>query len=266
MLELCFNESVGGLLACWGHEKEKILCLGDDLSIGPVAGGPESEERRAQFTRILGSDPWSELPAGDWIVEAWQAYGRTWERLRTLPDQTEVRVWLDQTPGSQCGFLAAAGMLAACHARVTAALLPGWTSRPDGTAVQYFGWGEAGPDELPALLETCCREMPPVLLGGLAHRWRQLEEENAPLRAVINGRVHSVPADFYDNMLLSRLSEAGQTIRLAELIGRTLGECQPGIGDWWLARRAEALAGEGKFRLERDPERFYNSLVTKYQK
>ena len=262
MLELCFDESVGGLLVCWGHEKEKILCLGDDLSIGPVAGGPESEKRRVQFTRILGSDPWGELPAGDWIGEAWQSYSRTWERLRTLPEGTEVRVWLDQTPGSRCGFLASAGALAHSHARVTAALLPEWVAHPDGTTVTYSGWGEAGPEELPALLETCCREVPAVLLGGLAHRWMRLEEENAPLRAVVNGRLHSVPADFYDGMLLSRLPQAGRSIRLAELIGRTLGECQPGIGDWWLVRRAEILAGEGKFRLERDPVQFYNSLVT----
>ena len=117
-------------------------------------------------------------------------------------------------------------------------------------------------EELEALLEDCCREVPQVLLGGLSHRWRQLQKENAPLRAVINGRLHSVPEDFYDGMLLSRLPKAGQTIRLAELLGRTLGECQPGIGDWWLACRAEALAAEGRFRLERDPERFYNSQVT----
>ena len=42
MLELCFNEGVGGLLAYWQSGKQKILCLGDDLSIGPIAGGPVS--------------------------------------------------------------------------------------------------------------------------------------------------------------------------------------------------------------------------------
>ena len=108
MLELCFNEGVGGLLAYWQSGKQKILCLGDDLSIGPVAGGPDSQERREQLVRILGSDPWGELPAGEWIDEAWQRYCRTWERLRTLPEGTEVRVWLDRTPGSWCGFLASA--------------------------------------------------------------------------------------------------------------------------------------------------------------
>ena len=153
MQELCFNEGVGGLLAYWQSGKQKILCLGDDLSIGPIAGGPDSQERRKQLVRILGSDPWGELPAGEWIDEAWQRYCRTWERLRTLPEGTEVRVWLDRTPGSRCGFLASAEALAFRKARVTAALLPEWVARSDGTAVEYSGWGEAGPEELEALLE-----------------------------------------------------------------------------------------------------------------
>lgn len=63
-------------------------------------------------------------------------------------------------------------------------------------------------------------------------------------------------------MLLSRLPEAGQTIRWQNSSGGRWGSASPGIGDWWLACRAEALAAEGRFRLERDPGRFYNSQVT----
>ena len=57
MLELCFNEGVGGLLAYWQSGKQKILCLGDDLSIGPIAGGPDSQERREQLVRIYLAFP-----------------------------------------------------------------------------------------------------------------------------------------------------------------------------------------------------------------
>lgn len=39
MLELCFNEGVGGLLTYWQSGKQKILCLGDDLSIGRLPEG-----------------------------------------------------------------------------------------------------------------------------------------------------------------------------------------------------------------------------------
>ena len=260
MMELCFNQSVSGLLKYWGREGQEILCLGDDLSIGAIAGAADSDTRREQFLRF-GVDPWQELPP-EWIVEDWKTCCRVWERLRTLPEGEEVRVWLDHTPGTCCGFLAAAKSLAACHAQVTAALLPAWENRPDGTAVVYASWGEVAPEELDRLLEHGCREVPRAMLNALSHRWRQLQAENAPLRAVVNGQLHSVPVDFYDGMLLSRLPEAGQTLRLAELIGWTLAECRPGIGDWWLARRAEALAAQGKFRLDRDPDRFYNSQVS----
>lgn len=260
MMELCFNRSVSGLLKYWGREGQEILCLGDDLSIGAIAGAADSDTRREQFLRF-GVDPWQELPP-EWIVEDWKTCCRVWERLCTLSEGEEVRIWLDHTPGTCCGFLAAAESLAACHAQVTAALLPGWENRPDGTAVVYASWGEVAPEELDRLLEHGCREVPRAMLNALSHRWRQLQAENAPLRAVVNGQLHSVPVDFYDGMLLSRLPEAGQTLRLAELIGRTLAECRPGIGDWWLARRAEALAAQGKFRLDRDPDRFYNSQVS----
>ena len=54
MLELCFNEGVGGLLAYWQSGKQKILCLGDDLSIGPITGGPDSQVGADSRFRPLG--------------------------------------------------------------------------------------------------------------------------------------------------------------------------------------------------------------------
>ena len=69
MLELCFNEGVGGLLTYWQSGKQKILCLGDDLSIGPIAGGPDSQERRKQLVRVLGSDPWANCLPGSGLTK-----------------------------------------------------------------------------------------------------------------------------------------------------------------------------------------------------
>ena len=70
MMELCFNRSVSGLLKYWGREGQEILCLGDDLSIGAIAGAADSDTRREQFLRF-GVDPWQELPP-EWIVEDWK--------------------------------------------------------------------------------------------------------------------------------------------------------------------------------------------------
>lgn len=73
----------------------------------------------------------------------------------------------------------------------------------------YLGWGEVEPELFGRFLS---REepLPPVMLGAMAHRWEVLRQENAPLRAVVNGRVRSVGEDFYDEMIRRHLPE-GQT-------------------------------------------------------
>lgn len=38
--------------------------------------------------------------------------------------------------------------------------------------------------------------------------WKRLQEENAPLRAMVDGKVQSVPVDFYDEAILSGITEA----------------------------------------------------------
>ena len=102
--------------------------------------------------------------------------------------------------------------------------------------------------------------LPPVMLGAMAHRWEVLRQENAPLRAVVNGRVRSVGEDFYDEMIRRHLPE-GQT-KIANIIGEVLGREKPGIGDVWLAERIRQMLSTGELRMLReDRERFYRSVV-----
>lgn len=98
------------------------------------------------------------------------------------------------------------------------------------------------------------------MLGAMAHRWEVLRQENAPLRAVVNGRVRSVGEDFYDEMIRRHLPE-GQT-KIANIIGEVLGREKPGIGDVWLAERIRQMLSTGELRmLQEDRERFYRSVV-----
>ena len=123
----------------------------------------------------------------------------------------------------------------------------------------YLGWGEVEPELFGRFLS---REepLPPVMLGAMAHRWEVLRQENAPLRAVVNGRVRSVGEDFYDEMIRRHLPE-GQT-KIANIIGEVLGREKPGIGDVWLAERIRQMLSTGELRMLReDRERFYRSVV-----
>ena len=125
--------------------------------------------------------------------------------------------------------------------------------------VSYQGWGEVEPELFGQFLS---REepVPPVALGAMAHRWEALRQENAPLRAVVNGQVRSVGEDFYDEMIRRHLPE-GQT-KIANIIGEVLGREKPGIGDTWLADRIRWMLSAGELRMVReDRERFYRSVV-----
>lgn len=183
------------------------------------------------------------------------------ERLRACKAGEHIRVWVDQTPDCLCGLLFAAGLLARTEARVSAVFLPPWRAMPDGTVVRYTGWCEMAPEEFGGFLPLE-RPLEPNVLRMLAARWRTLREENAPLRAVVNGRVRSVGADFYDDMIRGALPEGRR--KVASLIGEVLGWERPGVGDSLLADRIRVLLERGEYRVVReDPEMFYGSVIEK---
>ena len=182
------------------------------------------------------------------------------ERLKACGPGDTVRIWADDhTPAGACGLLHAASLLKDTKADVRVVFLPPWRERPDGVVETYLGWGEVEPELFGRFLS---REepVPPVELGAMAHRWEVLRQENAPLRAVVNGAVRSVGEDFYDEMIRRHLPE-GQT-KIANIIGEVLGREKPGIGDTWLADRIRWMLSAGELRMVwEDRERFYRSVV-----
>ena len=76
-------------------------------------------------------------------------------------------------------------------------------------------------------------------------RWQELAQENAPLRAVINGSLVSVPADFYDHFIQRELKKQDGDFMEARLIANIIGICQLGIGDFLLHQRIEAFIQKG---------------------
>ncbi|MFR8000126.1 MAG: DUF3658 domain-containing protein, partial [Flavonifractor plautii] len=159
----------------------------------------------------------------------------------------EVRIWADDTPDGACGLRHAAALLAGLDARVTLVSLPRWWERPDGAVVRWErGWGEVHPEEFGLHLGGA-EELTRPVLRMLALEWERLREENAPLRAVVNGRVMGVSEDFYDPVLRRCLTEKPQ--KVANVLGQALVQLS-GVGDWLLARRLRAMAEAGTVRVD----------------
>lgn len=299
MLELCFSQSARGGLRCAQHcggGGRKVI----GVIVGRDDGRPatrkeirqaqkQAQQKREALDREaipLGGTPSDVLglslgldmedirePLGEarrellrrWYDgndeaadQDWQETLESADRLRACGTGDAVRIWVDHTPSSACGLLHAASILEKTGAAASVVPLPHW--REEGkTVVSYQGWGEVEPELFGHFLS---REepVPPLILGVMASRWRELQQENAPLRAVVNGRVRSVGADFYDGLIRKHIPE-GQT-KIANIIGDVLGREKPGIGDIWLAERIRWMLSTGELRMVReDPERFYSSVV-----
>lgn len=176
------------------------------------------------------------------------------------PSRRAVRAQMRKVRAEQDRLDRYAALLAGLDARVTLVSLPRWWERPDGAVVRWErGWGEVHPEEFGLHLGGA-EELTRPVLRMLALEWERLREENAPLRAVVNGRVMGVSEDFYDPVLRRCFTEKPQ--KVANVLGQALVQLS-GVGDWLLARRLRAMAEAGAVRVDEagSTRGFYGAAV-----
>lgn len=184
---------------------------------------------------------------------------------KRLETGENVRIWYSDQPDEMCGFLWFMDQLVrwkigSCE--VYAVRLPDWEKEWGEGEVSdfvetsplfpYRGWSGVLPSKWHRHLGLQ-RQVPPSVAAAAASRWKELQEENAPLRAVINGRLYSVSEEFYDPFILEagRLTqrESPGEIHLKEeqLTARILEKYRPGVSDGWIVLRIRELLGKRGF-------------------
>ena len=208
-----------------------FLSVGD---IGEDGIGPARREvRRRLYPTWEGADGAIEKARENWSVLMERA-GRG----------EPVRVWSSSDPDEACGLYWLAEQLRPVGFEgldMTVVALPELHERADGTLVQYDSWGEVELHQFGRLAQRGRKLSAPVL-QALACRWCQLREENAPLRAVVNGRLMSVPESLYDPFLLQLLAAQPDEFHEGAVIG---GGMDLRVGDGWLAQRLERMIQDG---------------------
>lgn len=129
--------------------------------------------------------------------------------------------------------------------------------------IELKGLGDVYENELMRLktfLDNGETILPKDEVHMFAGLWSDLVEENSPLRAVINGKVLSVPENFYDFQIWKRLTD--QPIKEARLIGNILGNSQISVGDWWYAKRIEYYIEQGKICVVEDSDSKYARVIS----
>ncbi len=227
------------------YEPNDVVALLGNLNEGPIVDSLMSDARKAFVQDWLCFSPHGDEAGTDADMEQyWQARQKDLQTLLARADAGEpVRIWCDFTPGVQCGLYAAAALLEDTPCEITVVQSPEFETK-DGVT-RRAALGERGPGEMGALLRYE-RPLPDADRHALAAHWRKLQQENAPLRAEINGRLTSVPADFYDATIVSK-APAGEFMT-AQLIGKVLAECNLGIGDQLIYHRIEQLIQTGQLQ------------------
>ena len=108
----------------------------------------------------------------------------------------EVRIWYSYNPDELCGMYWLMKQLRPLNCQTTIYLvkLPAWEYGKENTMTSKIAWGEVSPGEWGKYI-TLQEKAKPVFLSACAMKWNQLQNENAPLRAMLNGKLQSV-SDF----------------------------------------------------------------------
>ena len=88
-----------------------------------------------------------------------------------------------------------------------------------------------------------------IFVKMCAEEWIELKEENAPLRAVINGRLMSVAETLYDRYIELEITKAPQEFYEARVIGDVMGKYRLAISDVWIHGRIEQMMEAGMMEV-----------------
>lgn len=227
-----------------GGDPADVFGLSLALSVGDISEDWPGVLRQKEIDRLYSVYPEEMREA---MAESLfrQAQENLQSILRRFSAGESVRVWCSAAPDEACGLCFLMAHLTRCGAqgKVFLVTLPAWEEREDGFQ-SYGSWGDVGPEGW-GRLQALQQEVHPVLCRAMAARWRELQQENAPLRAVVNGRLVSVAETLYDMPILLEIALAEETFSQAGLIGNVLGRHRPGVGDAWIALRMEHMLEEG---------------------
>ena len=246
-----------------GGDPGDVVGLSFALDIGDIASPATDPSRKELLTRMFAADRWDELQdMQNSVDQYWNGCISDLDRLTARAKAGEpVRIWYSNAPYSMCGFYDAVSVLKGYGCRISAVRLPLWVPFGEDEAKSSVHWGEVAPGEFARYLplET---EIPGSVQRAMTMEWAQLKRENAPLRVVLNGKLHSADLDFYDYFIRKEIPDG--TFKVGQLIGFVLGRNQFGIGDWLVAQRVRKMIESGELTVVQAGAAFYGTVLEKH--
>ncbi|MGI6005612.1 MAG: DUF3658 domain-containing protein [Christensenellales bacterium] len=243
-----------------GGDAKDVACIGFNLDAGDIGGDiVDGPERRKEFVRIFGSVDFER----EEVERFFHLQRKDFEKMLAAAKEGQpIRAWTSSAPFSACAFAFMCDALRDIDCEISVISLPEYGETSDDREQPCSDWAEVPPGRFHRFLPLE-RKVSGTEKRRQSHLWQSLKDENAPLRAVVNGRLISVPEDFYDHILLKNIPD-GEFV-MARLIGEILGKYPLGIGDGWYALRIKKMISENRLEMvaDMDPSHPYGKILKK---
>jgi hypothetical protein len=242
-----------------GGNSQDVVNIGFLLDIGDISGEIDGNERQNVFREVWGRFDFDKKEQEQFF----QNQRKDMEKLLSAAEEgIPIRIWKSSAPYSTCGFHFVCHLLRNIDCNISVVSLPKYYPIFENEIVEYSHWGEVAAGKFYQFF-SLEKQLTKIEKRIISENWDDLIEENAPLRAILNGKLTSVPENFYDFIIMNNLPDSD--FIMAGLIGKLLGEYRLGISDSWYALRIEKMIEENKLIVveNKDSSHPYGKVLRK---
>ena len=172
---------------------------------------------------------------------------RDFQTVRTrLTEGGQVRIWYSDQPDEMCGMYWFLAQLE--QQRMPAGRIVLVSPEDRNSELCHLGWGAAEHGEWGKHLSSQ-KNISQEFLTDIACRWKKLQDERAALRAVVDGKLCSVPEDFYDPFIQKELDAQEEMFPETSLMGSVLARHRLGISNEWIFLRIQKMVESGRLSV-----------------
>ena len=242
-----------------GGNSHDVVNIGFSLDIGDISGAIDGNERQNIFRKIWGRFDFEDKEREQFF----QDQRKDMEKLLSAATEgIPIRIWKSNVPYSDCGFHFVCNLLRSIDCNISVVPLPKYNLISENEIIEYSHWGEVEAGKFYQFLPLE-KQLTQIEKRVVSDHWNELTVENAPLRAVLNGKLTSVPENFYDFIITKNLPD--NNFIMARFIGKLLGEYSLGISDSWYAFRIDKMIEENKLIVieNKDTSHPYGKVLRK---